>query len=118
MAPKLDATANTLRLEYELDSVDKAATITKALNTGYDARPWQLESVSAATAPLFRGPWVGAAQKTVTISNFGLPHESDLQSTEQNKRSSSFKASLSTLFPWADSDGLLFCKNRKEFAKK
>jgi hypothetical protein len=55
MAPKLDATANTLRLEYELDSVGKAATITKALNTGYDARRWQLESVSAATAPLFRG---------------------------------------------------------------
>jgi hypothetical protein len=59
----LDATANTLRLEYELDSVDKAATITQALNTGYDARPWQLESVSAATAPLFRGQWVGQLKK-------------------------------------------------------
>jgi hypothetical protein len=63
MAPKPDATANTLHLEYELDSVDKAATITKALNTGYDGRPWQLESVSAAPAPLFRRQWVRQLKK-------------------------------------------------------
>lgn len=59
----LEATANTLRLEYELDSMDKASTITEALNTGYEGRPWQLESVSAATAPTFRGQWVGQLKK-------------------------------------------------------
>lgn len=59
----LEATANTLRLEYELDAMDKAATITEALNAGYESRPWQLESVSAATAPMFRGQWVAQLKK-------------------------------------------------------
>lgn len=44
----LDAAANALRLEYELDSVGKASTITELLNTGYDNHPWQLESVNTA----------------------------------------------------------------------
>lgn len=59
----LDATSNTLRLEYELDAVDKASTITEALNTGYDVRPWQLESVSAAAPPVFKGQWVVQLKK-------------------------------------------------------
>jgi hypothetical protein len=59
----LDATANTLRLEYELDAVDKASTVTEALNTGYESRPWQLESVSAAAPPVFRAQWVAQLKK-------------------------------------------------------
>lgn len=63
----LDATSNTLRLEYDLDSVVKASSVTAALNGGYDNAPWKLESVSgSATSPtggvalptrVFRGVW-------------------------------------------------------------
>lgn len=65
-----DASSNTLKFEVELDSVVKASAVTQALNTGYDAGPWQLESVSSggvnSTAvgnglqlnlPSFRGVW-------------------------------------------------------------
>lgn len=65
-----EAAANTLRLEYALDSVLKAATVTEALNAGDERRPWQLESVGGAGAngasgsvsmtsgpPAFRGVW-------------------------------------------------------------
>ncbi|OOG37826.1 hypothetical protein [Polaromonas sp. A23] len=46
----LDGASGALRLEFEIDSVGKAASLTALLNTGYDNRPWQLESVSTATS--------------------------------------------------------------------
>jgi hypothetical protein len=65
-----DASSNTLKLEFELDSVVQASAVTLALNTGYDAGPWQFESVSSAgvqstavgnglqlNLPSFRGVW-------------------------------------------------------------
>lgn len=66
----LEVSSNTLRLEYDLESVVKASAVTEALNGGYDGRPWKLESVSAIGGPaiagaaqaahggLFRGVWV------------------------------------------------------------
>ena len=65
----LDVSSNTLRLEYDLDSVVKASAVTAALNAGYEARPWRLDSVAASngsmaagvvpTVPVvtFRGVW-------------------------------------------------------------
>jgi ABC-type multidrug transport system fused ATPase/permease subunit len=43
----LDSSAGTVRLEYELDSIPSAASLTLALNTGYSDHPWRLESVLA-----------------------------------------------------------------------
>lgn len=71
-----EAAANTLRLEYALDSVLKASAVTEALNAGDDRRPWQLESVGGGGAngasgsvsmvsgpPAFRGVWSVQLQK-------------------------------------------------------
>jgi hypothetical protein len=52
----LDAASDSLKLEYELDSVVKATAVTEALNAGYETRPWRLESVSASDSQ-FRGVW-------------------------------------------------------------
>lgn len=41
-----DATAGTLRLEYELESVETAVLLTGKLNAGYETRPWKMESLS------------------------------------------------------------------------
>lgn len=62
----LDGTAGVLRLEFELDAMGKASTVTEALNGGYESRPWQLESVTGAgggsqigfaSAQMVRGLW-------------------------------------------------------------
>jgi len=67
----LENTSGVLRLEYDLDSVVKAAAVTEALNAGYENRPWRLEGVSTTAdssiehravismplAPVFRGVW-------------------------------------------------------------
>jgi hypothetical protein len=42
-----DASAGSLKLEYELDSVEVAVKLTEKLNAGYSLKPWQLESLSA-----------------------------------------------------------------------
>ncbi len=47
-AVKLDANSGTLQLEYELDAMARAATVTALLNAGYDSRPWRMESVGGA----------------------------------------------------------------------
>ncbi len=46
----LDTPSNTLRLEYELDSMARASSVTVLLNAGYPEGPWRLESVNAAAA--------------------------------------------------------------------
>lgn len=64
----LESASGTLRLEYEMDSITKAATLTESLNMGYEQRPWRLDGVSGAVgggnatgrslAPaVFRGTW-------------------------------------------------------------
>jgi hypothetical protein len=67
---ELDATGNSLRLEYELDSVNRAISVTAHLNAGYERGPWHLESVSAfglaqsgMPAQKFRGLWSVAVDK-------------------------------------------------------
>ncbi len=47
-AVNLDANSGTLQLEYELDTMARAATVTALLNAGYETRPWRMESVGAA----------------------------------------------------------------------
>ncbi len=69
----LEVSSNTLRLEYDLESIVKAAAVSAALNTGYEDHPWKLESVSgpnspattglAPTVPVFRGVWVAQVDK-------------------------------------------------------
>jgi hypothetical protein len=64
----LETASGTLRLEYEMDSITKAAALTESLNMGYEQRPWRLDGVSGAVsggnaigrsiAPvMFRGTW-------------------------------------------------------------
>lgn len=62
----LDGASGIVRLEFELDSMSRAASLTTLFNTGYENRPWQLESVSGAannnpmgfaTAQAIRGIW-------------------------------------------------------------
>lgn len=45
----LENSSTTLRLEYELSSMDQSSTITEALNAGYEQRPWHLESVKSTS---------------------------------------------------------------------
>ena len=42
-----DAMANTLRLDYELDSVARSSSVTAVLNSGYETQPWSLDTVTA-----------------------------------------------------------------------
>jgi hypothetical protein len=44
----LDGSAGVLRLEFELDAMPSASIVTTSLNSGYENRPWQLESVTGA----------------------------------------------------------------------
>jgi hypothetical protein len=48
----LDTPSSTVRLEYELDSMARASSVTLSLNAGYPEGPWRLESINAATAAL------------------------------------------------------------------
>jgi hypothetical protein len=43
----LDSAAGTVRLEYELDTIVRASSLTLVLNAGYAQAPWQLENISA-----------------------------------------------------------------------
>lgn len=63
----LDGPGGVLRLEFELDSLPRASSVTAVLNEGYENRPWQLESVTGATgnnptgvasAQTLRGLWL------------------------------------------------------------
>lgn len=71
----LDNGTSILRLEYDLESLQKSSSVTTLLNLGHDQKPWQLESVTSngatgaqSTAPTsiikptlsstaFRGTW-------------------------------------------------------------
>lgn len=61
-----DASIGTLRLEYELDSVELAVVLTEKLNSGYEVRPWKLESLSNARANNISGV-NPAASKTIGV---------------------------------------------------
>jgi type II secretory pathway component PulL len=61
-----DASAGSLRLEYELDSIEVAVVLTEKLNTGFEIRPWQLESLSAARSNISNGI-LSPAAKTIGI---------------------------------------------------
>ena len=63
-----DAVANTLRLDYELDSMVRTSSVTAVLNAGYDTRPWNLDTVTtintnqantSASANSARASWTG-----------------------------------------------------------
>lgn len=41
----IDVTGNAVRVEYDLDSVQKVAELTAYLNGGHERGPWKLESV-------------------------------------------------------------------------
>ncbi len=54
-AVNLDASSGTLHLEYELDTLARAASVTALLNAGYETRPWHMESVGAAAGSNAQG---------------------------------------------------------------
>jgi hypothetical protein len=62
-----DSGSEVVRLEYEMDSIPRASSVTAALNAGFESGPWQLESLSqgggtgmagSASAQIVRGTWV------------------------------------------------------------
>jgi hypothetical protein len=70
----IDNTGNLVRLEYELDSVPRASSLTLALNAGYAQTPWKLESINLISTSkelqpglpsvsLYRGQWSAALDK-------------------------------------------------------
>lgn len=61
-----DASTGSLRLEYELDSVEVAVVLTEKLNDGYELRPWQLESLSTSRSNISNAIPSSAA-KTIGI---------------------------------------------------
>lgn len=68
-AVNLDANSGTLHLEYELDTLARAASVTALLNAGYENRPWRMESVGAAAGnngPGFTAPVAALRAKWVT----------------------------------------------------
>ncbi len=60
-----DTASGSVKLDYELDSLDRASTITEALNSGYQKYPWMFVSVSAANSNPAQGATAGllAAQQ-------------------------------------------------------
>jgi hypothetical protein len=46
----LDVGAEKLRLDYEVESLSKAAQVTEMLNAGNESKPWKMESVTGSTA--------------------------------------------------------------------
>lgn len=68
----LDNLSGMVRLEFELDTLPKASSLTAVLNAGYEDRPWQMESVNgvgsniaigSATTQTFRGLWFAQLDK-------------------------------------------------------
>lgn len=68
-----DASAGTMRLEYELESVETAVVLTEKLNTGYEAKPWKLESLSSARTSSTTVPNI-AAPKTNGVWSCQIKH--------------------------------------------
>ena len=62
------ATASSARLEFELDALANASNISAALNAGYDAAPWQLESVTASSNTTPGLPASSQSSRAVWIS--------------------------------------------------
>ncbi len=54
----LDTASSTVRLEYEIDSIPRASSVTLSLNAGYAEGPWRLESINSAS------PTTGSAAGT------------------------------------------------------
>ena len=67
-----DAGTNKLRLDYELDTLAKAAKLTELLNAGDETRPWKLESVLATTPSTGSntGPWGGVSIQATQSAGF------------------------------------------------
>ncbi len=61
-----DALAGTLRLEYEIDSIEVAVVLTEKLNSGFEVRPWKLDSLSNPRANNISGT-NAVASKTIGI---------------------------------------------------
>ena len=66
-AMSYEAVAGELRLEFELDSIARAASVTANLNAGMDAQPWTMQQITASEAiaqsksaphAVARGTWV------------------------------------------------------------
>jgi hypothetical protein len=46
----VDTVGNTMRLDYEIDSLEMAAQVTEALNVGNEQRPWRLGTVAVVSS--------------------------------------------------------------------
>ena len=66
----VDGVTGTVKLDYEIESLDRVTAVTEALNSGYEKPPWRLENVSVMSpnqaqgvsagvvpAQQFRGMW-------------------------------------------------------------
>lgn len=65
VSASLDMANDGMRVEYALESMAKAVEVTDYLNSGYDARPWVMESVTSSIgSPAAMGAISGAATAT------------------------------------------------------
>ena len=67
-----DAGTNRLRLDYDVDTLAKAAQVTELLNAGDESRPWKMERVvaNAASTSAGTGPFGGGASQTPQSAGF------------------------------------------------
>jgi hypothetical protein len=68
----LDAPSSTVRLEYELDSMARASSVTLSLNAGYPEGPWRLESINATTAAAANNATIGVAPNMTPGTSPGM----------------------------------------------
>ncbi|MBN9409203.1 MAG: hypothetical protein J0H69_08645 [Burkholderiales bacterium] len=52
---QLDQAGGTVRVEYELDAIQRVPSITAELNAGHEGSPWQFEGVQSQPAAGFAG---------------------------------------------------------------
>jgi hypothetical protein len=67
-AVTFDTAANMLRLEFDLNSLEKSSTVTLMLNAGHDDAPWRMEkiirgvetnpSTPASSMATYQGTWI------------------------------------------------------------
>jgi hypothetical protein len=67
----IDVSGNTVRVEYDLDSVQKVSELTAYLNGGHERGPWKLESVKGARGTSQPQPTGTASAQAVFTAGLG-----------------------------------------------
>ena len=73
---ELDLASGKLGLEYTLEQSTLAQTVTEALNSGYENRPWQLSRIASDARRTSNGILTGSAalQNSINASGYWTIH--------------------------------------------